>query len=101
MATYLELRGLYSNGDLMNRLEVACIVSAEAICTEDAGTTNHANRLVWAKNTFGNTRRTAELMLMALLAANKATAVGLITGASDATLQTAVDGAVNIFADGS
>ena len=101
MATYTELRQLYGNGDLINRIEVACIVAAEKIRTEDGGTANHANRLVWAKATFGFTRRAAELMLMALLAANRALTTAQITGVSDEGLQTAVDSAVNMFADGS
>ena len=100
MATYIELRGLYGNGDLINRIEVACIVAAEKIRTEAADTANHANRLVWAKSTFSSTRPVAERMLMALLAANRALTVDQLTGVSDEGLQTAVDNAVNIFADG-
>lgn len=101
MATYTELRQLYAHGDLLNRIEVACIVAAEKIRTEDSGTVNHANRLLWAKATFGNSRHAAGLMLMALLAANRALTSAQITGVTDEGLQTAVDGAVNIFADGS
>ena len=100
MATYIELRQLYGHGDLLNRIEVACIVAAEKIRTEDAGTANHANRLVWAKSTFSNTRPVAERMLMALLAANRALTTQQLIAVADADLQTAVDGAVNIFADG-
>jgi len=101
MATYIELRGLYGNGDLENKVEVACIVAAESIRNEDAGTTNHANRLVWAKSAFSNPNTVAVQMLMALLAANKDLTVAQIEGASDAAIQTAVDNAVDIFADGS
>ena len=101
MATYTELRQLYAHGDLLNRIEVACIVAAEKIRTEDAGTANHVNRLLWAKATFGGSRRVAELMLMSLLAANRALTSAQLVGVSDEGLQTAVDGAVNIFADGS
>jgi hypothetical protein len=100
MATYIELRQLYGHGDLLNRIEVACIVAAETIRTESAETANHANRLVWAKSTFSGSRRAAEQMLMALLAANKALTVAQLTGVSDTDLQAAVDGAVDIFADG-
>ena len=49
MATYAELRQLFSDGDLKNRIEVAVVVAAEAIRIEDFGTTNHANRVLWAK----------------------------------------------------
>jgi len=101
MASYTELRGLFSTDDLRNKIEVACIVAAEAIRTEDVNTDNHANRVVWAKTTFSNPRTIAEKMLMALLAANKDADVATITGASDAAIQTKVDAAVDVFADGS
>ena len=100
MATYLELRSLYGHGDLTNRIEVAVIVAAEKIRTEASDTANHANRLTWAKATFGGPRRAAEQMLMALLAANRASTTAALIGVSDTDLQTAVDNAVNIFADG-
>jgi hypothetical protein len=100
MATYIELRNLFGNGDLLNKIEVACLVAAAAIVAEDAGTSNHANRLVWARNTYTTPRAMAEKMLMAALAANKASTVAQITGATDATLQTIVDSSVNLFAVG-
>lgn len=101
MATYTEIRQLYASDSLRNLIEVAVIVAAEAIRTEDAGTANHANRLLWAKQAFDNPLGVAQKMLMALLAANKASTVAQITQASDATIQTAVNNAVNVFADGS
>ncbi len=101
MATYQELRDLFTHGELRNKIEVACIVAAEAIRVEDAGTENHVNRLVWARAAFSNPNSIRDQMLMALLASNKDTAVAAITGVSDAALQTLVDAAVNMFADGS
>ena len=98
---YLELRQLYAHGDLLNRLEVACIVAAEAIRSEDSGTVNHANRLLWAKAVFSGSRRAAGQMMMALLAANKELTSAQIVAVTDEALQTAVGGAINIFADGS
>jgi len=101
MATYQELRRLFADGLLKNQIEVACIVAAEAIRTEDVGTANHANRLVWAKAAFTNPNVIRERMLMTLLAKNKDAAVGTIQTVSDATLQTLVDASVDLFADGS
>jgi len=101
MATYMELRQLFGNNDLKNRIEVACIVAAEAIRTEDVGTVNHANRLVWAKRAFGSPNTIRDEMLMALLAANKDASVATIEGVADAALQTLINAAVNVFADGS
>jgi hypothetical protein len=101
MATYNELRSLFTHGELRNRIEVACIIAAEAIRTEDVGVDNHPNRLVWAKAAFENPNAIRDHMLMALLAANKNTAVEAITSVSDSALQTLVDAAVDVFADGS
>ena len=101
MATHEELRGLFADGALRNKIEAACVITAWAIFAEDAGTTNHANRLVWAKQVFDGPRNAAGKMLMGLLAANKDESVATIQAASDETLQALVDGSVNVFADGS
>jgi len=101
MATYTELRQLFASGDLKNKVEVACIVAAETIRNEEAATDNHANRLLWAKAAFRNPNAIRDQMLMALLAANKSATVSEITGVDDATLQSLVDAAVDLFADGS
>ena len=100
MATYLELRQLFGNGDLLNKIEVACIVAADTIRNEDPGTANHTNRLVWAASCFQNTRPVAEKMLMAILATNKTSSAAAIEGASDELLQTNVDATVDLFATG-
>lgn len=101
MAEYEELRALFADGALRNKIEVACIITAWTILQEDVGTTNHANRVVWAKQVFDNTRLPAEKLLKALLAANKDETVATIQAASKEALQTLVDDAVDVFADGS
>lgn len=101
MATYDELRGLFTHGPLRNKVEVACIIAAEAVRTEDVGVANHVNRLVWAKRVFENPGAVRDHMLMALLATNKDLAVAAITDATDAAIQTQVDAAIDVFADGS
>lgn len=101
MATYIELRQLYSHSGLKNRIEVAVVVAAEKIRTEASDAPNHVNRLTWAKATFSGPGRVAEQMLMALLAANRASTVQQLIDVTDEGLQTAVENAVNIFADGS
>lgn len=100
MATYLELEDLFGNGTLKAKIRAAVIIAAESIRTEDPATANHANRLIWAKQAFSNTESAVSEMLKATLAANKDASVAQITGASDATVQAAVDAAVDIFADG-
>lgn len=101
MATYAELRGLMADNLLRNKVEGACIVAADAIRIEGDETTNHANRLIWAKRAFTNPGATAKQLLMAVLAANKALTVAAILGATDEQIQTNVDAAVDVFADGS
>ena len=101
MATYKELRDLFSHDALRNKVEVACVVAAEAIRAEDAGTPNHANRLIWARRAFQNPATIRDTMLMTLLAANKDAAVEIIASATDAVIQGRVDAAVDLFADGS
>lgn len=100
MATYNELFSLRANDDLRNRIAVACVVQAETIRTEDDGTANHANRLLWAKQVFADPIGEAARMLWAILAQNKALTVAQITAATDAQIQTAVGNAVNVFATG-
>ncbi len=100
MATYTELRGLFANNLLKNRIEVACLVAAEAIRVEDGGTVNNANRLIWAKAAFNNPTAKAAPMLKRLLAANKDSTVENIQAVIDSALQVLVDAAVDLFADG-
>ena len=101
MATYLELKELFVHSDLMDKMQVACLIAAETIRTEDVGTANHANRLIWAKKAFSGPSSVAPQMLMELLASNNALSTAGIIGATDAAIQTKVDAAVDIFADGS
>lgn len=101
MATYQELHELNSDTALKNRVVSAVIIAAETVMSEDGGTTNHANRLVWAKGVFANPTGEAKRMFMAVLAANKDSTVEQITSASDAAIQTNVDAHIDLFADGS
>ena len=100
MATYMEIRALFNNSELINKTQVACVIAAETIRTEDVGTANHANRLLWAKAAFASPASIASQVLMAILAANSDLTVAQITGATDAVLQGKVDAAVDLFATG-
>lgn len=101
MATYVELRNLFHHGDLRNKVEIACIIVAEEIRTEVDTIDNHANRVIWARQTFEDSRNQAAKMMMAILAANKDATTTQILAASDTAIQTQVGAAVNLFADGS
>ena len=100
MATYTELFDLRNDSTLKNKITVACIVAAETIRTESGATPNHANRMLWAKDVFANPGLESDRMLMAVLAQNKNATVAQITSASDATIQTAVNTAIDVFAIG-
>lgn len=100
MATLAEIWTLLDDPNLKQKISSACLIAAEAVRVEDPGTANHANRLEWAKGVFKNPVQAGQDFLRALLAANNTASLAQLTGASDATIQTAVNQAVNIFADG-
>lgn len=100
MATLSEIYTLLEDPTLKEKVASACLIAAQAIIEEDAGTTNHANRLKWAKATFKNPVQAGDDLLKAVLAANNSAALASITSASDSTIQTAVNAAVDVFADG-
>lgn len=99
MATYAELLTINNTSDtLKQKVLVACIVACDAIRAESDQTVNHAARLSWARETLQNPSAMAARMLWAVLAQNRAFTVAQITGADDATVQTAVNNAVNLLA---
>lgn len=101
MATYSDLKTLESDSVLQTKVEVALWVAAEAIQNEDPATANHANRLKWAKQVLRDPAGSKDDFLRYLLAANDDQSLATIQAASDATVQTHVNNAVNVFADGS
>lgn len=98
MATLLEMRQLYAESDLMNRIEASVCIAANTIKNESTGVANHAERLVWAKSAIANTRSEADKILKILLAENAGATVSQIVNANDSTINTAVANAVNFFA---
>ena len=100
MATLSELWTLLTDPGLQQKVSAACMKAAEAIRVEATDTVNHANRLKWAKKVLNDHVSAGQQMLKAVIAANATLTVAQITGASDAAIETAVAGAVNIFADG-
>lgn len=101
MATYAELLQATENAALYNKIRIAVLLSAEIVRLEAVGTANHANRLLWAKAVFLNPDAEAKRMVNAVIAQNAAVTLAQITGASDSTVQTAVNAAVDVFATGS
>ncbi|MEO9231637.1 MAG: hypothetical protein ABI216_22165 [Devosia sp.] len=100
MATYAELLVANADTGLINRVRVATFISATDIITEAPATTNHTNRLLWAKQVFSDPAAMGSRMMWPVLAQNRALTLSQLTGASDADVQGAVDAAVNVFASG-
>ncbi len=98
MATYLELFDLQNNDDLLHKVTTAIAVAADTIRSEAAGTTNHANRLVWAEKALADPKALTDQVLWAVLAANNGATTGNIIGASDAAIQSNVDDVVDVLA---
>lgn len=101
MATYTDLYEIANNNTLLDKFTAAVAVQAEAIRTENGATTNHANRLIWAKQAFTDPRAMALKMTWPILAQNAGTTKANILAATDAAILTAVAAAVDVFATGS
>jgi hypothetical protein len=101
MATYTELQGIAAGNQLLAKFTTAVAIQAEAIRNENPATTNHANRLIWAKQAYSDPQAMAVKMTWAVLAQNASATSAAILGASDSLIQTAIAAAVDVFATGS
>jgi len=105
MATYAELLAIATAGDgtttaLRTRIAVAIPIACEAIRTEAVGTANHAARVAWAGKVIQNPGAYVDQVLWAVLAQNNTATTSQILNATDATVQTGVNNAVNLLAGG-
>ena len=100
MATYDELLTAAGNTGLINKVRVAVFVAATNIMTESNQTANHVNRLLWAKSVFNDPALAGGRMMWPVLAQNRTAPLASIIGADDATVQTAVNSAIDVFANG-
>jgi hypothetical protein len=97
MATYTEIVNAAKDETLRQRVAVACVVAANGIFSENAGTANHVERLVWAKRVYESPESEASRVLWSVLAQNKDATAQQIATVTDTSLQTAVDAAVAAF----
>ena len=95
MATYQELRTLFNNSDLLEKVEVATIIAANSMLS---GTPTTAQK-AWAAQAFTSPKSEAKKAVMAVLAENSAASVAVITGASDAVVQSSVDNVAQVLVD--
>ncbi len=90
MATYTELRNLFSNDEFANRVDIATVVAANNLLSS----TPTVEDQKWAAHVFASPRSEGQKALMSVIAKNKDVTVEVITGSTDAQLQAAVDLAV-------
>jgi hypothetical protein len=101
MASYSELMSVVTSsaGDALKiQVRVGVVIAANTIANEGTGVANHAARLIWAKQAVTSPDSEADKMLWALLAQNAAVPLSTILSVSDATVQTAINAAVNLLA---
>jgi len=91
MASYTELRSLFSDDELKNRVDIAIIVAANNLLS---GTPTVPEQQ-WAAHAFTSPRAESEKALMVAIASNKDLSVAQIQAVADAGLQVAVDAAVS------
>ena len=97
MATYQELHDLTHSTALLNRVMTAVAVAAEEIRSEAPAAADHAARVRWAQQALRNVDGTARGLMWIVMAQNRQFTVAQIEGASDAALQAAVNGAIQLL----
>lgn len=97
MATFAEQRTAAESSDLRIKVQQALIVSAQKILDEAAATTNHANRLLWAKRLIPPPDIEVLKMLMYIIAKNNTLTLAQILAVTEPQVQAAVDGAVDVL----
>lgn len=95
MATLAEQRTAAEDSNLRIKVQQAVIVSAQKVIDEAAATTNHTNRILWAKRVIPPPDIEVAKMLMYIIAKNNGLTLAQIIAVTDAQVQAAVDGAVD------
>lgn len=95
MATYQELRGLFTDSDLFEKMEVAIIISANNLIA----TSPTINDKAWAAHVFTSPGTEAGKALMAIIAENATLSTAQILAATDSTIQTKIDAITPILVD--
>jgi len=90
MASYIEIRNLFKNSDLGNKIDVAVMIAANVLLDGTPTT----SEITWAASVFANPSKEGQKALMAVLAANKDATVAQIKGATDSSIQATVDSIV-------
>lgn len=100
MATYIETWNLrFVSSNLKCRTAVAVAKAAQDIINESPATTNHANRVIWAKEALLDCMAKAEQMLWPVV--SNATIASAGESATDSDIQFVVNSNIDSFATGS
>ena len=86
MASYAEIRSLFNDSELLNRVTTATIIYAHNAIS---GSTLAQKK--WIANALSNPIAESKKILMGVLAANNGLAVEAIQSASDSAIQAQVD----------
>ena len=110
MATYQELfavlhRSVTGAGELRDKVAVAVLIAADKISSGSdtgppfgQGAGAHDKRVLWAQRAYAGPRAMAEQVFAGVIAANASASQAAIIGASDASIQSAVDAIVDALA---
>jgi len=94
MATYAELIQASGDSALQAKVQVACVVAADAIRAKASPT---AGERAWASMVFLDPTHAMREVLWSVLAQNKGATLAQIVDATDGQVQTAVDAAVPLL----
>ena len=95
MASYQDIRILFSDSDLFEKIEVATIIAANGLL----GGTPTTQEKAWAATVFSSPSTEAKKALMAVLATYSNLTVVQIQAATDPAIQTGVDAVVGVLVD--
>lgn len=96
MPTYLELYDLRFSDEMKKRIAVAIAIAAQNILAEDGQTTNHANRVIWAKEALRDAQLMTEKIMWQILANPTVATKGL--SSNDDELQFTVNSLIDTVA---
>jgi len=91
MATLQELRGLFNDSDLMEKVEAATVISANDLISG----TPTVDEQKWAAAVFGGPRQESKKAMLAIIAENNGLSTSAILGASDGAIKTQVSDVVS------
>jgi hypothetical protein len=95
MATLQELRGMFKDSDLQEKVEAATVIAANNFLS-GSPTSQQKN---WAAYVFAEPKIEAKKAVMAVLASNSGLSVAAIQSATDTAIQANVDSVAQTLVD--